>query len=63
MVVTNKKGDNKTSSYIGKIRSNFLGLEFNAYDTGKNQKEARKEEEIRRIYATIIIVKIMYFTC
>merc|ERR1719359_507255 len=40
-----KDGDsNKTSDfYLGKLRSNFLGLEFTAYGAGMNPKKIDKE--------------------
>jgi len=47
-----------TSNFIGKIKSDFMGLEFNAYNNGKhikyvkNQKD-NKEEDARKIYTTI----------
>jgi len=53
MISTNKECDIISSSYIGKIRSDFMGLVFNAYDTGKNIKESKNTEDIRNILVTI----------
>ena len=36
------------NGYLGKVRSNFLGTEFNIFDSGKNPKDAKTKAEIRR---------------
>lgn len=58
-----KQGLNKTSNYsislskdnfkknsevfIGKLRSNFLGTEFNIYNNGENPKKAKNIDRVR----------------
>lgn len=36
------------NGYLGKVRSNFLGTEFNIFDSGKNPKDAKTKNDIRR---------------
>ena len=45
----------KSSGYIGKVRSNFLGTEFIVFDNGVNPKEAKSSSDaIRRQLATVV---------
>lgn len=37
----------KDSNYLGKLRSNFFGTEFNLFDTGVNPKNTEKSNEWR----------------
>lgn len=46
----NKKSD----SYIGKLRSNFMGTEFNIYDSGKNPKNSSNFDLVRHQLGSII---------
>ena len=46
----------KDSGYIGKLKSNFFNTEFNIYDTGKNPKKTKCNEEIRKDLGLIIYV-------
>jgi len=62
-MVGKKRANNKTSNYLisfnkdsinkkepfylGKLRSNFLGTEFNIWDHGKNPKETNNPDAIR----------------
>ena len=32
---------NKSSCYLGKVRSNFLGTEFHVYNNGENPEKAK----------------------
>ena len=44
----NDKMDKNAQSYLGKVRSNFLGTEFYLYDTGENPKAGKgSKDEIR----------------
>ncbi len=60
VIITSKdvNTSNKSRSYIGKLRSNFMGLEFNAYDAGNNVKETKNNNEIRKMLVTIIYVRV-----
>jgi hypothetical protein len=46
----------KGNYYIGKLRANFFGTEYNIFDTGKNPKDTKKREEHRLNYGAIIYV-------
>lgn len=64
LLTAKKRPKNKTSNYIigssrdkltkkspfflGKLRSNFLGTEFNIYDNGNNPKNTLAFESIRK---------------
>jgi len=50
------KFDKKSVSYLGKVRSNFLGTEFNIFDTGENPKDvkANKFSSIRKELCAVI---------
>ena len=37
----------KSSNYLGKVRSNFLGTVFNAYDNGENPQKTKQYDKIR----------------
>jgi len=37
----------KSSNYLGKIRSNFLGTEFTVYDDGENPSKTKQYDKIR----------------
>jgi len=39
---------------IGKLRSNFMGTEFNIYDNGKNPNDSKNLNEIRCQYASVV---------
>ena len=39
--MTRNNLDKKDASFIGKVRSNFLGTEFNLYDNGANPKNSK----------------------
>lgn len=38
-----EKLDKKSSGYLGKVRSNFLGTEFQIFDTGKNPNKNKSK--------------------
>jgi hypothetical protein len=43
--------------FLGKVRSNFLGTEFNIYDHGANpNKKKLPDEKIRIIHGSILYV-------
>jgi len=46
--------EKKSSGYLGKVRSNFLGTEFHLYDTGENPKKAKSLEKIRTQLGAVI---------
>lgn len=59
-VLSTKEGVyDKGNHYIGKLRSNFLGTEFNIFDTGKNPKDTDKKEEHRLNLGSVVYV-ILY---
>jgi len=37
----------KSSNYLGKVRSNFLGTVFNIYDDGENPKSEKNPSKVR----------------
>lgn len=39
MITFDQKMNRKGGAYLGKVRSNFLGTEFNIYDWGENPKK------------------------
>lgn len=39
--------------FLSKIKSNYLGTEFNIYSTGKNHKQIYKKEDIKNILGTV----------
>lgn len=43
----------KSSHFLGKVRSNFLGTEFHVYDTGNNPKKCKTIEGVRRELAGV----------
>jgi tubby-related protein 1 len=46
---------NKNSdSYIGKLRSNFIGTEFNIYNSGKNPKNSSNFDQVRHQLGSIV---------
>lgn len=51
-----KKGD---ANVVGKLRSNFLGTEFGAFDNGKNPGSTQNFTEIRCEIARIAYVEIL----
>ena len=46
--------DKTQESFIGKLRSNFMGTEFNLYDHGENPKRCKQMEKARREHAVIM---------
>ena len=40
-------------SYLGKVRSNFLGTEFEIFDSKENPKKVNSREEGRRQYGVV----------
>lgn len=45
-----------SSSFMGKLRSNFIGTEFVVYDNGANPKEMKKSSNKLRLRQEIAIV-------
>lgn len=41
------KMSKESNSYLGKVRSNFLGTEFYLFDTGANPNKANNQDEVR----------------
>jgi tubby-related protein 1 len=51
------KAKRKGKGYLGKLRSNFLGTEFNIFDDGENPKNSKlPQEKIRNQYGAILYV-------
>lgn len=49
----------KDSGYIGKLKANFFGTEFNIYNSGKNPKKTKVNDEMRMNIGAIIYVKFI----
>jgi len=47
MISLDKDNLGKNSSYLGKVRSNFLGTEFAIFDNGKNPGKAKNLNDVR----------------
>ena len=47
----------KTDFYLGKLRANFSGTEFNIYDHGENPSKAKQIEKVRKQLGVIVIDK------
>ena len=47
----------KTDFYLGKLRANFAGTEFNIYDSGENPNKAMQIDKVRKQLGVIIIDK------
>lgn len=74
ILASKKRSGNTTSNYIisldyddfekesentiGKLRSNFMGTEFNIFDKGKNPSQAKNFIGVRRQYGAILYVEI-----
>ena len=41
--MSDKDLERKSDNYLGKVRSNFLGTEFNVWDHGMNPKKAKNK--------------------
>lgn len=41
------KMSKESTSYLGKVRSNFLGTEFYLFDTGQNPNKASNHDDVR----------------
>lgn len=54
IITMNFDNFDKDTNCIGKLRSNFLGTEFNLYDSGKNPKDCDNSDEWRSHFATIV---------
>jgi len=46
--------EKESKQTIGKLRSNFMGTEFNIYDNGKNPNDSKNLNEIRCQYASVV---------
>lgn len=44
----------KGKGYLGKLRSNFMGTEFNVYDPGENPGKTKPGESIRKEMAAVL---------
>lgn len=54
LISTDPENMNKNSTtYLGKLRSNFLGTEFYIYNEGQSSKKANNELEIREQHGCI----------
>ena len=47
MITYDQKCNRKGAGYLGKLRSNFLGTEFNIYDWGENPKKKIMDDKWR----------------
>ena len=45
---------NKSSSYLGKVSSNFIGTESNMYDKGQNPKQAKCLADTRKQMGVVL---------
>ena len=46
----------KDSGYLGKLKANFFGKEFNIYDSGKNPNKTKIVNEFRVNFGAILYV-------
>ena len=54
LISTDPENLNKNSaSYLGKLRSNFLGTEFYIYNEGSSSKKAHTDDEVREQHGCI----------
>ena len=53
IITMNKDNFDKDDKYLGKLRSNFFGTEFNLFDTGKNPKDTNNIDELRNYIAAV----------
>ena len=44
----------KGKGFMGKLRSNFMGTEFNLYDKGENPKKSTSTDDCRQEYAAVM---------
>jgi tubby-related protein 1 len=57
-LISYKKDELKKNSlyYLGKLRSNFMGTEFNIYDHGENPKKTKDAQRVREHLGVILYV-------
>lgn len=48
-----EKVGKKSSGFLGKVRSNFLGTEFSIYDNGANPDKAKTPESVRSQHGVV----------
>lgn len=48
ITIDQQKFEKDNNSYLGKVRSNFLGTEFEIFDSRENPKKTNTAEEGRR---------------
>lgn len=53
MICMDEDKASKSVGYLGKVRSNFLGTEFNIFDNMKNPSKAKLPDEIRACHGVV----------
>lgn len=53
ITIDQQKFEKDNNSYLGKVRSNFLGTEFEIFDSRDNPKKSNSQEEGRRQYGVV----------
>ena len=53
ITIDQQKFEKDNNSYLGKVRSNFLGTEFEIFDSRENPKKTSGSEEGRRQYGVV----------
>jgi len=58
ITMDNEVFDKNSNLYLGKLRSNFLGTEFQIYNTGKNPDDTKNFDDVRAHLGCIKYVSI-----
>ena len=53
ITIDQQKFEKDNLSYLGKVRSNFLGTEFEIFDNKENPKRVTNRDEIRRQHGVV----------
>jgi tubby and related proteins len=53
MITMNTEVFEKDNNFLGKLRSNFFGTEFNLFDTGNNPKDTDNQSQWRCILSSV----------
>jgi tubby-related protein 1 len=51
-----------STSYVGKVRSNFLGTEFVFYDNGDAPEESKDKKNIRKELGAVLYVCALHIS-
>ena len=62
VTMDNENFEKESSLFIGKLRSNFMGTEFQIYDTGMNPSDTKNFDNVRAHLGCIKYVSIYMIT-